>query len=455
MFVIEINKIKYAVGLTWSRLSGEKVSSELSALSKEMDLNFGLTRKLEEDDGVFIYQAGLSSDKSNKGLLPAAAVIADLVDNVIFIQKLNDDSFWICCVIDSEVAPGGDEVVSKDDLTQKFYDLNELLNGDVKYYADESLHELFAEDFKDIQLEDILDENDIDKPLKTFSHYKIRNLRGVPLPAILLGAFIVVAGSGTYFMTQSSGPLIIDVDPASIQKMDKNEIKKIIAEPKGPTEEEIFLEAKEEEIKWLKQELEDNNPYQIVSTIMEFQRDLPRSYYGWQAATIGYSNLNPEIIEVEWIRESMGTALTLKNSLKNIEDVVFALSGSSAISTHRIKNIPKRVFDDNVLKGISEDPYKNTQLMHDLESMNLIWTLDILESERPRREIIKGVKNKQKAKKKQLVNTGKHFLVKDDKLRSIYLFNEVFEKSKTSIINELKINLIENNWAIKGVLYEK
>lgn len=456
MFAIEINKNKFAVGLKWSRLPGEKVRAEATAISKEMSLSYGMTRKLEESENNYIYQVGLSGEKSVSGMIPAAAIIADLVENTIFIQKLSDDHYWVCCILDSEVVPGGDIVVSKDALQDKFYEFQSIFEqGEVRYCADVSVHHLFGGSLDSAQFENILEEFGIDKPQKTFQHYKITSFNGIPLPLAMFTGLIFVGGIAFYLSTQSSGPVIVPMEDINIPEVviKKDPVQEI--KPAAPTEEEILKKAYEQEVSWFAEEFKNNNPHQIIKVVSDFAYSLPRHYAGWNAKQITYDVTSPQTLTVEWVKDELGTTLSLRETIKNIEGISFTLDGKNSITRHAVKGISPRVVGENIIEGIAADKYKNAELMHDLETMGLNWKVDIFTNDSPRPELIQGLPSNEQASKRQLRMTGKTFAVKGNILESIYLFGDIFLKSKSSSVNTVIINVKDNNWTVNGVLYEK
>lgn len=458
MFAIELNENKFAVGLKWSRLPGEKVSAEMAALSKELDLTFGFTRKLLEEDGEsYVYQAALSSEKATNGLVSAAAALADLSENIILVEKINDEQYWICCINDSEVVPGGDELVGIDSVADKFLELESVVDSDeVRICVHESVADKISSESEPLQLFDIFEENDINKPLKTFSGYKIKSLKGIPVVGLLFGGFAVVLAGAAFMMTQSSGPVIVDVEPIKLPevkiqkpKEKKKEIKK------EKTQAELFALAKVEEEGWLRDQLMNEDPYQIISAIAEFTYGLPKYFSGWSASQVIYDVKRSDVITVVWTRNDLGTSLTLQNSVQNHIGMSFSLDGQSARTTHEIVGIQERELPKDIVKSIQDDPYKTAEFMHDTESMSLSWELELLSNDTPRRQKIQGIKGERESMRKQLQLQGKYFTVRGGRLNSIYVFNDVFKKSKSSVIENININLSENNWTINGKLYEK
>lgn len=458
MFAIELNNNKFVVGLKWSRLAGEKVGAELSALSKEAEMYFGFTRKLEEEEGQFVYQSALSSEKSVNGMISAAAVVADLVENIILIEKVDDEKYWICCVNDSEVVPGGDELIDFDLLTDKFHQLQSLIGEEeLRVCIHESASDLFSAKSEAIQFADILEENEIKKPLKDFSHYKVKSLKGVPVAGVLFGAFALILGGGAFFMTQNSGPVIVDIEPIKLPEVQikKPDPTEKVDKKKIPTEAELFADAKNEEITWMKERFIKEDPHQIINAISDFTYGLPRFFAGWSSSQVVYDSKRPDIITVIWTRNDLGTALSLQNSIKNHIGINFSLDGQSARTTHEITGLQEKTVDEDLISSIQNDKYKTAEFMHDVESLNLNWSVELLSQDGPRRQKIVGIKNERDAFQKQLKLLGKYFTVRGGRLNSMYVFNDIFTKSKSSLIDKININLNENNWTVNGTLYEK
>lgn len=457
MFPIEFDNNKYVVGLKWSRLAGEKVSAELSAISKETEMHFGFTRKIE-DDGQFVYQSALSSEKSANGMVSAAAIVADLVENIILIQKISEEKYWVCCVNDSEIVPGGDELIDTELVVDKFHELvSEFTSDDVRFCIDKSISESLTNKTEDLQFEDILEENQITKPLKDFSHYKLKSLKGIPAAGALFGVFAIVLAGGAFLFTQSSGPLIVDVEHIKLPeiKINKPDIVKLDLKPKVASQTELLQNAREEEIDWLKEKMIKEDPFQLVNAIGEFTYGLPRFFYGWSAAQVIYNNKDKNTITVVWHRNELGTSLSLQKTIQNNIDISFSLDGSSARTTHAITGLVDRLVEDDIVSSIKNDEYKTAEFMHDVESLGLNWSVELLSQDISRKEKIKNIKNQQEAVTKQLKLKGKYFTVRGGRINSLYVFNDIFTKSKSSLIEEITINLNENNWTVNGVLYEK
>lgn len=195
---ITINGNDYTLGLMWTRLGGESNRKEIADLIKNLEAPYGLLRK--SFDKVHV---GLIDEEISNGTLSAAALLAEVAGDCVIVDKIDDDRYWICCVIGGEVIPGSDIIVNSDGVlsfTDEFASVPSYNGEALKIYASEEVcEETGVEADENLSFEDLVEEFGDAKSKHNL--IKIKKLNSNAKAFIIAGGVIVLglAGMGGYW----------------------------------------------------------------------------------------------------------------------------------------------------------------------------------------------------------------------------------------------------------------
>lgn len=448
-----------ALGLYWARLSGEKLKAEMAALSEEVNKSFGFTRRVETENGDISYQASLTDNKELKGVISGAAALADKYQDIIFIDSLDEDLHWICAISNHEVLAGGDRIISSDELKEVFEEFLSSFEDSEDLLIVQSAESLEFCDLdadENLNFEDLMVNAEVEKFTKEFSLYKVEVIKsGSSTPILALMAVISLSAMGYHFV----GPGFFNKKEPEIvfPSQDQSIVEQMVIERKPKvTEKDILRAAYEEEVQWLREDFNKSSPVKTIMRILAFDSLSSKYVAGWEAKELIYTYDDSDAIRIVWKRTGLGTPISLRQQLTNAASISFKLNGDTAVSTYNVVDIYDNGFgkDFDILGFIKNSNYKHENMMHDLISMGYLWDMKNAEFGE-RKSPIKGLKNKQKAKLRQLHLNVKTITVGGYNQDDLAAFVSVLDYAKTFQLKKISINLEENfQWSVDGELYE-
>lgn len=449
METIKFNGKKYAIGLRWSSTSSDKVAAEVAALSEETGMHYGVVRKTTTD-GVSHVQVGLSDEKAHVGLISAAAILADLEENIIFIEDIDDNSHWVCAIADGQVIAGSDVIVDREEIDRVVNDIiNELASStaNIKLCYSDKIENItgIAPQIK-ADLSEIFEQARIKNFNKVFKKYSVKNLKGIPRSVILFLIFTGLCGALSYYAINAQNEYESELE----RQESINETMIIVK--KEPTKEELLQKAYEEEKVWFSEMLSSRNSTSLLSDVESFARGLAKNQFGWTAVSISYDSGAPGSVSVRWKKTFGGTSLTLKDGLK-ADSISFGINGIDATSSHNVVDIKTRNIKDPVvfLKGVN---YNYQEMMHDMELLGFRYAFGIAQPTE-RQKPIAGIQDQTLAMSRQFNVKTKTFALSNDGLPKMNLLQAVMSKAESAVVNKIDIDLEKGFvWNISGEIYE-
>lgn len=452
MSIINIGSNKYVAGLHWNRLSGEKIKSEISSISNEMEMSFGLVRKIESEDDV-IYQAGFYPDKEVKGMYSAAAILADIIENALVIEEIGEDEYWICAVADSEVLPGGDLISSREEISHNiediFNNLSEGLEGFTSYMsANISLMTGINHDYE-YGLAGIINNADQDLLKKELPRCKILPIGSSKRPIILLGGFIVTACIAGYVFVGSN-----DSSYNSHVERD-SEVLELVLAKRGPSKEDILQAAYDEEVQLLREKLSSQDPGMIIKSAIKYVRSMPYHAGGWIPISASYNRNIKGSLSISWARDYQGTPTTLRDAMQGKGSVSVDINAAGASSRHDVISEGRKDLPKDIDKAMSNVEYNHTMLSHQLIRKEFSWSF-VRKPSRERASEIKGIDDKELSSQSQLIAPYIEFKVNGLGLNRLEELSRELDKVDYLIINNFNIDInADSSWRINGEIYEK
>jgi Pilin accessory protein (PilO). len=451
------NEKTFALGLYWSHLSGEKVAAEVAAISEEMSMSLGVLRKINID-GVKQHQVGLCSEKTHKGLVSAAAILAELEESLFLIEKLNDDKYWICAIDGHQVIGGGDVITSLEKITEVAQDIFNTIGENLQSVriciSEEIKRETSIEGDEQIGFFDILKEHEVKNIQKSFKHCVVKNIKGIPRAAVLFAVFTILCGGTGYMLFGSNDESEAITEEQISSHANEVDQADLVLVKKEPTRAELLAKAYEEEKNWLSDMMDNKNASSTITQIHSFINKLSINNGGWTITEANYDESSPDVITLRWLKTGPGTSLILKKSIGSYDSISFGLDGKTAVSSHKVININKNNHGD-IVSFISNAKYNFNEMMHDLESLNYIWKITpVAMTERP--EPIDGITDPSLAKTRQLTLKIKAFNISGSGTIRLLDTVRIMNKATTSVIKNIQVNVDKDfEWSINGEIYEK
>lgn len=452
MNIVKFGEHNVVFGLHWIRLQGHKLTSEIVEALKERNSSVGLTRKIADEYDQRV-QLGVSEDKSAKGAYSAASMVCSNEGSVIFIEKLNDNEYWLAATTQNEVLPGGDLIGTGEYIAEKLREWLAEFGGaasEVRIFCSQAAcDDLSIEPSEVCSFEEYAFANG-----HLFNNSnKVTNIKVMPKPASLFMLTVVLVLAGYFFMSSNKSPVssIVDVLPGEtpFQAIERVNL------PLGPSEDDLLAAALMEELKWLREDFERYSPSAIISSVSQVAETIPKFKGGWTAVTATYNNKKRKrSVRIEWRKGTIGTTSTLLEGL-DIESREFTKGGITAFTYHKLPNKKKRKVGRDVLHYISNTKYSMANLMDDFQKINgTKWNIDnSTGSARPVR--IEGIKSKTLANERQLKQPFKIFSASHETTASLYSVINELKEADSVIVTGVRLNLNSKNWKVSGKLYEK
>ncbi|MCP1674267.1 hypothetical protein J2T57_001369 [Natronocella acetinitrilica] len=455
----------YALGLAWYHLAGERPLKEALAQVDEVGVpvGVGLLRKVERSsaDGVkdIHYQLGLSSTSDDAGSHSAAALIADVLDDVVVIEPLDDGRYWLCAVLGGEVLPGCDLVVDGGDVDERvsdlFGELGEQLDTAVVCAQAERAAQFGLQATHSAGVERMLE----DLGAAPKRRHRVAKLTGISVPVVAAAALVVVLGLGYFGYSQWQASLAAETESFNHLELSLPDDSVVgVGEAarrsaSAPSQAELLERAREQEIEWLANDFQTRDPAAVLGLVESAVAALPREAGGWRMALVEYDVAYPDEIMVLWEKDSRhARASTLRWGIGVDVPLSFALDGSSASSYHAVGAPAFRAVGD-VLEHLAGSDFDHVSLMDALDGYALDWTMtEAASSARP--APIEGVQG-DLATRRQLNLARKDFTVVTERDLHRHALSRVLASADTALLSRVSARLgSSNTWTVYGELYE-
>ena len=215
---------------------------------------------------------------------------------------------------------------------------------------------------------------------------------------------------------------------------------------------EILKKARDEEIAWLSDDIEFNNPGNLFDNAYKTFHESDKYGNGWNASGFIINSDYLDQFEVVWKR-NVGNSKTLLSHLGGAP-VSFEIDGLTARSQH-IVSFGRRKNISNPIKYIDEASIDRVELMDRLNSLsNVQWLLEEMK-EQVRKEKIEGLFDRSKEFKVQLKEVSPISLKIDGLgLRSMSDLARIFNDSNSVTLRKIIYSKTEQTWSFEGIFYE-
>ncbi|MEZ9709237.1 hypothetical protein AB4254_11210 [Vibrio breoganii] len=450
--IIQCDKYAIALGLQWGNVPTVNTSKHIQTLIDETGHKFGLVKK----DNPEQYQVGTTDDKSLSGAHSAAGVLAALEANIIIVQKVDKDLYWLCAIIDHELVVTTDVLLPAEDLLAEYYDLVATFNEDgieFNYTADEESSELIASTQGEAagtiaKFSELILSGDISK--STLKNNKIGQLKPIPIAAILLLSTITIIVAGTLYITQkedNSAQIEQWVEP--IRQLDNRPPRKSPEE----IERELLEKAYEEEVVWLTSDFKAQDPKHLLESFIMVYQGLPEFIAGWQVTDIRFNSLKPTILEVDLNRTQFGTPITLLEELSGFDALHLRDGGNAATATYILPDIKREERLDDIVEYIKSSKYRDNSLAHDAHYLGLSWQVEHFDTT-SRREPIEGIQSRNKKNVSQLQIPARTVRINDYGEASFVNAMLAIIRAKSGLVTNIRMSKSGNKqFNIETIIY--
>ncbi|MEZ8292760.1 hypothetical protein AB6D11_02780 [Vibrio splendidus] len=476
MNVIKSQNLQAAIGLSWIAIEAKNPKADVAASLNERRTTNGLLIK-GGSDGVHLL--GLATDNKAIGSTSLAHASALVYDDFIAVIKLPSpdtgdvlEQYWIVGARNGVLNTLTDIVVStRQSVLEEINNRVRTIcddDPDLHVYCDHSLESVMSDIIKegisydaDIESDEpitCLDYYEFIEPIqsnkKVLAQAKVKSLKSNTLMICLASiALLVLAGSAYFFiqsMTAETEQLVWDA-PSTINEpinLSNQEINRL-------TQEQILELAYIEELQWLTSMFNEQDPSRIVDAILAFNAKIPDSIAGWKVIAVSYDRNTPEFINIELKRESVGTPVTLKQSLNTSANLTLKSGGTQALVQFPISDTKPTNQIDNAISHIKTINYKSNQIMHDSIMLGMVLELEPVDFG-PRKKSIEGIVDIELAKERQVKNVASYFKIEGSSLLILTQTRLILKRAKTSIVNRVEFSRTgDQNWNIEGIVYEK
>ena len=263
-----------AIGLTWlapvvwpSSGRERRKTHALSSLDMEV---VGYT-EIETTSGL---QLGATEEIDDLGLPSAAAVLAQVQDSVVLIERLANDLYWLCTIEEGSVFPAGDLVGSKQLIEERLNEIRSDIAGkNIRLY--DKFRDFHIDEAEKLEFSELVD--DI-TPSDSFKCRPIqRRSLSKPVAGIVLVALLACSAVGAWQY----------IDP--INSEDEKNTQRQLA----------HQQVLEKEKRALEQTLQQNSSA-LLATFADVVFDRPLRAGGWRTHSYEWQN---NVISVNWQRE--------------------------------------------------------------------------------------------------------------------------------------------------------
>jgi hypothetical protein len=459
--VIDIQGISLTIGTDWFSCESEsKLSSDIKSQSDKAAMPYVSHRK-SSDNGIIQYS--LSDDDKSLNSYSGADLVSSVIEdsNFIYIYKINDALSWIFSCYDGEIVSGSDRLIPNENIQDNVDKVIESLQIDISQFSvhvDSSL-EVELDELSDVitNISSIL-EVSTTRELVTF--YLAR--KKLPKKAIAAIATAIIISTGYLAFDgsddASEGFKKPDIDISTLRtKLPKSASSirgrnDIINSEIIKTSSEVIVDAYEEELKWINNDLSNISEIKLFTQIIEKLKIQDMYNGGWKSSSFIFDYSQPTVFEVTWGKKPYGTSLTLSRSLE-YDYISFDETGHSASSFHNTSSLEENK-RENLINILNDKEGDLTHFMHEIEVSRLGWYAEINKpSKRPKP--IDGVKNKVVAEERQLKTNSRTFRITGNGIYNISKFQTIVSKYDRFMIERVVVELNSKlDWVIYGVFYE-
>ena len=458
--IFDVGGKRFITGLEWVPLTGKDVNLAAKVKAKSAGVRFGVLRTIEIEEVSTVNQVGLSHQKLKGVFYSAAGHLASHHQSFISIEKLGDDSYWLCVAQDGRVLPGFDTIASSAEIKTLFQELSQEISLDYMKLLMQSAVAMEL-DLDTFSLSNITNQSPLDALAEESpgESAKIRNLIGIPsavyLGAVLVAVVALMGGIWKYQEIQKQRELdaLIAQDQADLGKIESQvTVEKVIA--KGPTDEELLRRARQEEITWLRDDFNRLNTLPALKQFYFLNKELPRFINGWQLATVHFDAENSKQMSALWVRQSYGTPQLLRQAFGSEVSMSFTPDMGKSRTGHKI-SLGSRGIDDILghlrSRGIGHQAFATDLFNNKLDFVSTVT------QQKDRKQPIEGLKNPSMTNVAQLVMKTRQFDITGDNLDRFTVLMGVLQRAENFLPESIELNRSQSavKWKLTGTLYEE
>jgi hypothetical protein len=456
MNTIKIGEIDLTLGLLWTRVGAENQKKEIGEISTNLRSPFGVVRQSVDKTHIGL----IDEEKANK-TFSAAALVAEIVTDCVLVEKVGDDRYWICCVMNGEVIPGSDEVSNSDRMSSKVDEFSDVPSFDgeeiIIYASEEVCDEVGIKAHHHLSLEDILEEyGDYKNKLPLAKIVRLNS----NLKSILIGlGVLTVVGSGlgiNYWLDAREASRELAAYNLMLSK--NSNIKK---GPARISDEIILSNAYDEELVIIDKKFNEQSLQYALPTYLEIMKTRVKNNElgGWiiNDISLKFGASGKAIIRASWSSTGEGNHQSLIH-LIDADNHTISGDGRDAVTHYEFKK--NDVFFDNYYEKIIKDAEDiRVELIDELINIEVSFDIKGKTNGLRHKSIDRLSKEDVRFNQRVAVYTSREFSMKGEGLGLLEALNEVLSNEKYShmILNKVITKINNDNvfsWSLSGVIYE-
>lgn len=390
MKLASFNDSNFVVDLEWRRLSGTKIDKELEDISRQWGSNAGVLRSISDDEGTR-YQVGFIPGGEIPKYPSAAAILASIYENIILVDQLDEDLYWVCGVSEGEIVATSDVISSGEELRRNLDDIKDSFDEagiDYRFVAPEDIADSYQGSAVNIEISDfseILAGATLSDSV--LSAAKIKPLKSRK-KLYLAGAAAVVASGFllSSLFSDNSSEVDSNLDWGS-PVISKEEIQNELEKKRAEERERALAKALQQEEEWLSEILTRIDPVRAINSFVEAILVSKPHAGGWSQKAISWVSGTPHTIRRIWDGsgdKNIATPLTLRAALSDYTGIDVDLSSAGAATTHSFEVTPARITGKST-DMLSVEKNSIDHIIHTLKTAGFMWKIE--RKKMPRRAI--------------------------------------------------------------------
>ncbi len=453
--ILEVGARRYMVGLEWIKLAGNDPMLAAKTQAKSRKSPLGVVRTIDVGDGHKFNQVGLSHRKIKGAVYSAAASLANHYPSMIAIDKINDDLYWLCVTENGRVLPGHDIPATDSEIKRMF---NELASEYQLDYMTLIMQSDVANTFGIVSPYENISPISLLDDISGFESTKLKNLAGIP-NTVYLGAAIAVCLGGWFahgkyqsMQEEKDRQMLIAMQNMEEEARRQAELEREKRLKEKPTEAQLLERARIEEIGWLKDDFNKVPLKRLLHSTYLMADKMPVRIKGWSLEGFAFDIREFDRISSKWDRKN-ALLSDLSSSFENEAEVSFTTDLSKGLVVHPL-NIGGRGIED-ILSHLASNAVGYQRLSDSLINERMEFKTSLI-PDVERKEIIKGVENRQLASLPQLKVWKRKFEIIGKSKESYAKLIGIISKADNMLPVEIMISRSkgEFSWKFTGLLYE-
>lgn len=453
--ILDIGGRRFVVGLEWIKLTGSDAMLAAKVQAKNRKSPLGVIRNVDIGEGQKLSQVGLSHKKFNGVVHSAAAHLANMYPEMIAIDRISDELFWICVTENGRVLPGHDTPASDSEIKRIFSELASEYQIDyMKVIVPRDIAELFSipGDYDDVSPLTLLEQS------ANVDATKLKNLAGVS-NTTYLGAAIGILLVG-WFGYMKYGDYLREKEmerQLALESMEEDariqaENERLERLRQQPTDDQLLQRAREQEIHWLQSDFNTNPLNAVMGTLYQISDSEPSFVHAWKLQGVAFDSLDLKTISSRWIR-GKGKLSDLDKYYEGRATVAFSSDLEAGVVGHSINLQDQGVAD--ILDYIKTSGVDFKVVSDSLIKNRLPFKVSIV-ADLTRKETIVGLTNKTLEGTPQLMLRKRKFEITGTTKTSFVQLMKTLEPVHNMLATSILISRVDGgfSWKFTGILHE-